>query len=326
MLRDTKLDNYETAIFDAHGPVAKITQIPLIATESCWRRRPDLPSLPNGRQARISLSRWRSANENQLVEVASDDVDDFHTLTIPLRPTRMEFTIGEKLSFRGNRQSGMIFLTGPKTRKWSAVFFKGFDHLRCYIPQSVMAECYECTNGRAPSSEIALLETGDSVDDILAHLARALCAYESYSDIYGPSFVDSFGLLIASRLLSLYQGRGPAPVSRHCAPLVKRRLDKVLDYIEAHLSKPIYLGELAEIVGLSRMHFAAQFHAATGYPPYAYVLRQRIFRAQEMLRDPNYSIADIALRVGFSNQAHFTDAFKRIIGESPGRWRNTLSR
>lgn len=205
MLRDTKFDDID---FPLTGPYVYKdgAQRPLIATES------EPPRLPDGRQVRISLSRWWSTGRHLPVEVSLDEVDDFHTLTIPLRPTRMEFAIGRRLAFRGHRQPGMIFLTGPKTERWSGVFLEDFDHLRCYIPQSLMAECYECAHGRAPSSEIALLETGDADDNLLAHLSRARCTFESYGNIYGPCFIDSLGLLIASRLLSLYNSQTPTRI------------------------------------------------------------------------------------------------------------------
>lgn len=326
MLREPKFDDVSDANdFSASADVdARGAQRPLIATESSWRKRPEPPVFADGLQARVSLSRWWSAGRDIPVEVSSDEVDDFHTLTIPLRPTRMEFTIGRKLAFRGVRQTGVIFLTGPKTQRWSGVFEKGFDHLRCYIPQSVMVECYENIHGRPPSSEISLLETGDSDDDLLAHLARALCSLESASTIYGPSFIDSLGVSIASRLLWLYGDRKSPPEPRKSAPLAKWRLAKALDYIEAHLSEPIYLTDLCEIVGLSHTHFAAQFRAATGYPPTGYIMRQRILRAQELLSDPNQAIVNVALSVGFSSQTHFTEAFKRVTGETPARWRNRI--
>ena len=69
------------------------------------------------------------------------------------------------------------------------------------------------------------------------------------------------------------------------------------------------------------MHFAAQFRVATGSRPHDFILRRRIERAQELLRDPSLALADIALCVGFQNQAHFTTVFKRFTGATPHRWR-----
>jgi AraC-like DNA-binding protein len=84
--------------------------------------------------------------------------------------------------------------------------------------------------------------------------------------------------------------------------------------------------DLAAIAGLSRMHFASQFRAATGLRPHEFLLRRRISRAEELLRDTSTSIVEIALTVGFQTQAHFSAAFKRFVGCTPHRWRTINQR
>jgi AraC-like DNA-binding protein len=103
--------------------------------------------------------------------------------------------------------------------------------------------------------------------------------------------------------------------------LSPRRLKRTLEYIETNLARPLCLAELSELNGLSKMHFSAQFRRATGLPPYAYVLRQRIFRGQQLLAETEDSTVNIALALGFTSQAHFTTAFKKVVGDTPARWR-----
>jgi AraC family transcriptional regulator len=125
------------------------------------------------------------------------------------------------------------------------------------------------------------------------------------------------------------QGR-PAPAMsigahaapcRRPAPLQKWRLKRVLDYVEGHLGDPIKLRDLAAAAGFTRMHFAAQFRAAVGMRPHHYVLRRRVERSRELLRDPSLTLVEIALSVGFRTQAHFTTVFRRQVGTTPHRWR-----
>ena len=103
--------------------------------------------------------------------------------------------------------------------------------------------------------------------------------------------------------------------------LPKWRLRRVEQHIAAHFERSISLSELAGVAGLSRMHFAAQFRAATGYRPREYLLNHRIEHAQSLLTTTPCSLAEIALAVGFSTQAHFSTVFKRISGQTPARWR-----
>lgn len=104
-------------------------------------------------------------------------------------------------------------------------------------------------------------------------------------------------------------------------PLLKWRLRRVLEYVEANIAERITLSDLAAVAGLSRMHFAAQFRAATGRGPHDYLLQQRIEFAKTAMVSEGMQLAEVALSAGFQTQSHFSTVFKRLIGETPGRWR-----
>jgi AraC-like DNA-binding protein len=99
------------------------------------------------------------------------------------------------------------------------------------------------------------------------------------------------------------------------------RLRRVTEYVDRSLDERISLATLAQAAGLSRMHFAALFRAATGMRPHDYVMQRRIQRAKELLAGTQTPIVDVALSVGFQTQAHFTTVFKRVVGFTPYRWR-----
>lgn len=103
--------------------------------------------------------------------------------------------------------------------------------------------------------------------------------------------------------------------------LPKWRLKRVIEYIDTHISEQITLADLAGAAGMSRMYFACQFKVATGMRPHDYVLKKRIERAQHLLLTTSEPLVEIALGVGFQTQAHFTTIFKKIVGNTPLRWR-----
>jgi AraC family transcriptional regulator len=126
-------------------------------------------------------------------------------------------------------------------------------------------------------------------------------------------------------VVSLVETLVPAPPANTCRSAVpglsSRRLMRVLAYIDANIGEPITLASLAATVGLSRMYFARQFRTVTGIRPHEYVLRRRIVRAQQLLTATSDALVDISLSVGFQTQAHFTTVFKKIVGNTPRRWR-----
>lgn len=298
-------------------------QYGLVRDELNWRVPPEPLSLQSGRLLRPRLSRWKDLQPESFVrgtEVCSDIHDDFHVLTIVQRRTKAELTIDTRAVWRGGALDEML-LTGPRQGRWRAIVYEPYDHLRLYLPQGLIAECHAAMFGHEPSGTTCLFETSPVEDEGLRHLAYTLKAMETYDSVLGPSFIDAVGLAFASRLVSLYC-RSSAPSGMPPGIVLgKIHLRRVIDYIEDNISRPLFLSELSGIAGLGRVHFHAQFRAATGYSPHAYILHRRIARAQQMLTSPDATVVGVALDLGFSSQTHFTDAFRKVTGVAPGRWR-----
>jgi AraC family transcriptional regulator len=106
--------------------------------------------------------------------------------------------------------------------------------------------------------------------------------------------------------------------------LPANRLRQVLDYINARLDAPISLFDLAGVADIAVYHFAHLFKETMGCAPHQYVLNQRIERATSLLRDTNLTIAEIALRCGFSDQSHLANTFRRTIGVTPRAYRRSF--
>jgi len=162
-------------------------------------------------------------------------------------------------------------------------------------------------------------------DRVIKSLSCALHAAEQGNDQH---CADALRFAIVVRFLGLQSDTRTAvePVEielrrRQVQPLQKWRLKRVVEYVDLHLSAKITLAELAAVAGLSRMHFASQFRAATNLRPHEFVLRRRVQRAEELLQNTTTPIVEIALSIGFQTQAHFTTIFKRFVGSTPHRWR-----
>lgn len=158
-----------------------------------------------------------------------------------------------------------------------------------------------------------------SSDPVVERLSRALEAAEGSHDGFGNLYADAVRLAIVTRLLTLRSDPEPDlnEPARATAALPKWRWKRVVDYIDSHLDETITLADMAAVAGLSRMYFAAQFRAATGIRPHEFLLRRRIDRAKQMLIETEMTLVDVALSVGFQNQAHFTTVFRRFVGETP---------
>lgn len=99
--------------------------------------------------------------------------------------------------------------------------------------------------------------------------------------------------------------------------LCQRKLQQVIDYIQANLDQDLSLTELATLAQMSPHYFSQLFKQSMGVPPHQYVIRCRIERAKELLVQRQFSIADVAKVVGFADQSHFHRHFKRLVGLTP---------
>jgi AraC family transcriptional regulator len=99
-------------------------------------------------------------------------------------------------------------------------------------------------------------------------------------------------------------------------------LQRVTEFVAAHLSEDLTLGDLAAVAGLSRFHFVRAFKRSTGESPCQYLNLQRIRRAKQLLgcAEPP-SLEDIAALVGFKSVSQFARAFRRRVGTTPRAYR-----
>lgn len=94
------------------------------------------------------------------------------------------------------------------------------------------------------------------------------------------------------------------------------------EYIRSHLDKPISLSTLAEQFFVSPGHLARRFRRQMGTTVHEYILSERMAEAKRLLvTQPQLSVTDVALRVGFTSISHFSRTFRRYVGHSPRAYR-----
>ncbi len=103
-----------------------------------------------------------------------------------------------------------------------------------------------------------------------------------------------------------------------------RYMSRVLDYIHAHYSEPIRIEQLSAIALQSRYHFIRCFKTITGFTPYQYVLKLRIEKAQQMLKQTQKSIVTISAELGFASPSQFHRSFIKQVGITPEQYRLSM--
>jgi AraC family transcriptional regulator len=136
----------------------------------------------------------------------------------------------------------------------------------------------------------------------------------------GRLYIESLTNIFAVHLLRQYSVFQPR-LAIYEGGLPERQLVKVIEYINEYLEQDIRLSDLAQLLGMSQFHFSYLFKRSLGKSPYQYLLRQRIERAKQLLKQTDKSIIDIAFLCGFNSHSHLSKQFRQLTGMTPKAYR-----
>ncbi len=101
-------------------------------------------------------------------------------------------------------------------------------------------------------------------------------------------------------------------------------IDRVIRYIHNNFSSRISTDDFANIVHLSKYHFMRTFKTHTGTSPYEYLIKHRINQARLLLRNSEHTVNEISFKVGYGNVNNFIRDFKKYVGTTPKKYRDSL--
>lgn len=127
--------------------------------------------------------------------------------------------------------------------------------------------------------------------------------------------------LLLLEILRAYADQGSAPPG-WMRVLTDERLAPAVRLMHAEPGRPWGLEELAAAAAMSRTSFATHFRAVAGVPPLTYLNHWRMLLAQQALRDRDARVGELAAELGYGSESAFSNAFKRVVGESPLRYRH----
>jgi AraC family transcriptional regulator len=151
-----------------------------------------------------------------------------------------------------------------------------------------------------------------------------LCREARHADSLYELFAEGWAMQTLA-LLARVDG-SQAVTARPRGGLAPGSLRRVIDYIEADLSRPFKIEGLARVAGVSPRHFMRTFQESVGQTPLRFVHRLRVERAKQFLLDSHRTATEVALNCGFSHAQHFSTAFKKATGMTPSDFRNAAVR
>lgn len=113
---------------------------------------------------------------------------------------------------------------------------------------------------------------------------------------------------------------GELPTGRVSA-MEQKFLRSIQEYVSTNLHKNITINDIAERVCMSPSSLYNKMKEYADISPMEYVMKMRLHKAVELLKDDSISVQEVALAVGFNTHSFFSECFKREFGMTPRQWR-----
>ncbi len=223
------------------------------------------------------------------------------------------------------RQGDLILRPGAGQSyevRWKAISSVPTQTLHLRLSNDLLARTAEELADRDPT-RLALVERSGFQDSLLTQIGLALWRELEQPTAAGKLYAQTAAQMLAVHLLRYYTSGGV--IKEPSQGLTHQQMMRVMDFVQEHLGQDLSLEALAQQAGFSSYHFARLFRQTTGESPHQFVLRQRIERAQSLLKERDTPLARVAVESGFANQSHFTQVFKRHLGLTPRAFRQNRS-
>lgn len=190
----------------------------------------------------------------------------------------------------------------------------GFGYRILYVEPALICEAAQALRGRPGP-----LPFVRSPVIVSPTLASALAGAESTCESLAR---DSLVLQLAKGLIEADASCCQATTSRH---LDLAALERARQFLEEQRLRVVRSAELEAVTGLTRYELARQFRLRYATSPYRYLLMRRLAEARRLIAQ-GLPLAEVAIVVGFADQAHLTRMFKAAVGLSPGVYRALAQR
>lgn len=154
-------------------------------------------------------------------------------------------------------------------------------------------------------------------DPFLFEIASKLTSVcnDSFSEAI---YAESLGVACIVHLAKQYRASEQAHFPK--GRLNPYQLKQVVDFAHSYMQFNIGLHEMAGLVHLSPYHFGRLFKQTVGKSPYQFILQLKIDCAKKLIKQNNGPISEIAYQLNFSDQSHFSNAFRKATGISPRQY------
>ena len=224
----------------------------------------------------------------------------------------LDATVKKGITQRYNLEAGQGFLISPgqintysadQAQPWKYVWLE-FDGLRVaeYLNEAGLSAVQPVYRPKS-------IAQAEQVQDIMLYIA-------SHSKASTLCLIGHLCLFLDALIQTSSTRREPRETQ-----LRDFYIQEAISYMELNYQRELTVEEIAGACQLNRSYFSKLFKEKKGCPPQEYLIRLRLAKAADLMKNTTVSIGDISASCGYPNQLHFSRAFKQRYGASPREWR-----
>ena len=175
--------------------------------------------------------------------------------------------------------------------------------------------------------KLEFLQKWDIEDNNLKNIIELFYNETQNEGRNGKLYIDNLINLFSYYFINNYSNYGAVINNNkdYKSRFSSRDISKIKEFIIKNIENNLTIDILAEYISMSKFYFLREFKKSTGITPYQFLLQEKLNRSKELLLNPINQISDIAYKLGFSDQSHFSNLFKKSFGVSPGQFKTNTN-
>jgi AraC family transcriptional regulator len=217
-------------------------------------------------------------------------------------------------------QRGDIWINPPNTP-----FTHSVDE-PCYFIIFTVEEkiLYDNFDGIIPDEKLQFLNSYNIQDENLGNMIELFYNEAKSGGINGSHYIMGLVRAFSNYFIRNYSDYNEKINNQPEFKIAGKKLDIIEKYISENIGNEISIESLAKLLKMSKFYFLKEFKKAKGITPYQYILQTKLERSRNLLENTAKNIAEISYDLGFSDQSHFTNLFKKYFGISPKKFKSNI--
>ena len=161
-------------------------------------------------------------------------------------------------------------------------------------------------------------------DPNLEYIFKLLLSEIQTGNQNGKLFIENIVSILAFHFAKNYSKELSSGLIENVSGFTSKELEKALYYIDENLSRNVTIEKFAEEFGISKFNLIKKFKSSTNVTPHQFIIKKKLDRSKNLLKEDGLSLTDITYMLNFSDQSHFSNSFKKMYGMTPSEFRRTI--